>query len=156
MEPQDAVKLVFQNEFGGGHLVEAGWSLEYLQKEYESVVRDPLIPLTEDIGNGVVRVNLAALGTEKPSLEALNRVFVRSSELHRGDMGSFLQKLALLPEIPFPFSTGSLNDYLRTYIASGCPMVSHSEAYRRAYRPAYRVVLKSCLAELLPPAPRIS
>ena len=36
MEAQDMVKLIFQSEFGGGHMIsDPGMSLERLKKEYE-------------------------------------------------------------------------------------------------------------------------
>ena len=49
-----------------------------------------------------------------------------------------------IPEkiIPFRFSKEALQTYLAAYREAGCPLVSHSETYRRAYRPAYRVVLQ--------------
>ena len=38
MEPTDAVKLIYQNEFGGGHLIrDVDSCLNYLRQEYESV-----------------------------------------------------------------------------------------------------------------------
>ena len=38
MQPQDVVKLLYQNEFGGGHLIsDANRSLMYLTKEYDSI-----------------------------------------------------------------------------------------------------------------------
>lgn len=62
MQPTDAVKLIYQNEFGGGHLIrDEKACLNYLCREYESVEKDASIPLCEDIGNGIVRVNLAAV-----------------------------------------------------------------------------------------------
>lgn len=65
MQPTDAVKLIYQNEFGGGHLIRDEQAcLNYLRREYVSVVKDPTVPLYEDIGNGIVRVNLAAVKPE--------------------------------------------------------------------------------------------
>ena len=41
MEPTDAVKLIYQNEFGGGHLIrDEDAALRYLRQEYETVVKD--------------------------------------------------------------------------------------------------------------------
>ena len=46
MEPRDAVKLIYQNEFGGGHLIRNEKAcLEFLSKEYASVPQNPGIPL---------------------------------------------------------------------------------------------------------------
>ena len=65
MQPRDAVKLIYQNVFGGGHLIRDEQAcLNYLRKEYADLEKDPAAPLYEDIGNGIVRVNLAALKEE--------------------------------------------------------------------------------------------
>lgn len=143
MEPRDAVKLIYQNEFGGGHLIrneEA--ALTYLRREYEAVGKDNAQPLTENIGSGLIRVNLAALPEER--LEKLGQAFLQSAKLHRGTRESFLQKLTLLEALAkegtFGFSAGEMEAYLYTYAQEGYPMVSHSEIYRKLYHPAYRVV----------------
>lgn len=154
MAPQDAVKLIYQNEFGGGHMIaDPAQSLERLRTEYAAVPRDFAAPLAEDIGNGMARIMLAGLDGQEYPLERLNRDFVRSAALHRGRMGAFLEKLDLLRQMAgegaFGFSAGELEGYLDGYIPSGCPAVSHSEAYRAAYRPAYRVVCRSACLPLL-------
>lgn len=147
MEPTDAVKLLYQNEFGGGHLIrDEEKCLSYLCREYESQIQTNE-PLLEDIGNGLVRVNLRALDAHGYSPEQLGRDFIRSAAAHRGDLNSFLEKLELLRTLTgegvFSFSLRELEDYLLPYREAGCPMVSHSETYRAAYAPAYRIVLKS-------------
>lgn len=154
MTPQDGVKLIYQNEFGGGHLVtDPMESLERLRTEYFAAPRAPSAPLAEEIGNGLVRIMLAGLDPEEYPLEALNADFVRSARLHRGSREAFLNKLdvlrALAEEEVFGFSLQELEDYLRPYVAAGCPPVSHSEGYRTAYRPSYRVVLRSACLPLL-------
>lgn len=154
MRPQDAVKLIYQNEFGGGHLIaDSNASLDRLCAEYTGVTRDPSVPLWEDIGNGLVRVMLAAVNIGQYPLETLNQNFARSAALHTGSREVFAQKLDVLRELTrqgvFSFSPEELDAYLSDYTASGCPAVSHSEQYRAAYHPAYRVVLR----RLLPPLP---
>lgn len=145
MEPTDAVKLIYQNEFGGGHLIrDPEAMLDYLRLEYASVEKQPGAPMQESIGNGIVRIALASLPPE--DLEKLGQCFLRSAAAHKGSMDSFLSKLALLRAMTFqgsmPFSMEALDAYLKEYQKAGFPMVSHSEAYRRAYAPAYRVVRK--------------
>lgn len=153
MRPQDAVKLIYQNEFGGGHLIkDRRQSLERLRTEYEAAASAPVREPVEDIGNGLVRVYLSALDGERLTPEGLNGAFIRSAELCRGSMAAFLEKLEVLRELcgqgVWRFSPGELEEYLTGYLAAGCPVVSHSEAYRRAYRPAYRVLLRACLLQL--------
>lgn len=149
MEPTDAVKLIYQNEFGGGHLIrDEKKCLEFLQNEYHSVPQSADIPLLDDIGNHFFRVNLAALDAAGISAAALGSAFIRSS-LYCGNMDSFLAKLSVLRSLTneglMPFSSEALEAYLTDYEKAGFPPVSHSEAYRNAYHPAYRVVSQNCL-----------
>ncbi len=143
MEPRDAVKLVYQNEFGGGHLIaDPAENLERLRAEWSTTSRDPAASLLEDLGNGMARVNLAALA--EGELEDLERDFLSSARRHTGNRERFLAKLDLLRELAgegaLPFSRAALEDFLKEYVNAGCPALSHSEGYRAAYRPAYRVV----------------
>lgn len=143
MQPTDAVKLIYQNEFGGGHLIRDEEScLNYLRQEYESVEKDYSVPLYEDIGNGIVRVNLAAVN--EADLEQLGREFVDSAARHKGSLNSFLNKLEVLQKLTeegvFAFDADALNAYLFEYEEAGYPAVSHSEQYRQTYKPSYRII----------------
>lgn len=145
MQPTDAVKLIYQNEFGGGHLIRDEQAvLNYLRKEYESVEENPTMPLYEDIGNGIVRVNLAAVKPE--DLVQLGNDFIRSAAEHKGNLDSFLRKLEVLKKLTaegvFSFSINDLDAYLAEYEKTGFPAVSHSSEYRESYKPAYRIVLR--------------
>lgn len=148
MEPCDAVKLIFQNEFGGEHLIaEASGTLAWLRAEWASTPYDPDVLPLEDIGNGMVRVALAALRFTDDTLRTLNRDFFRSAQAHEGRRKTFLSKLdtlcMLAEEKVFSFTRQELEAYLERYISAGCGPLSHSPAYREAYRPAYRVVKRS-------------
>lgn len=150
LTPQDAVKLVYQHTFGGGHLItDIDRTRARLHDELASLDADPAMPLTEPIGNGLVRVSLAAWKAREYSEDALFDAFLASSKIVAGTQERFLQDLAVLQDAAakglLPFSCGVLNNYLAPYIASDCPMVSHSEIYRKAYRPAYRVVREDYL-----------
>ena len=145
MQPTDAVKLIYQNEFGGGHLIRDEQAcLAFLRWEYDSIAKDPNMPLYEEIGNGIVRIHLAAV--EPEDLEQLGKDFIRSAAEHTGTIDRFLQKLDVLRQLTaeshFSFSMTELEYYLSEYIQSGCPMVSHSEQYRKVYLPAYRIIIK--------------
>ena len=145
MQPTDAVKLIYQNEFGGGHLIsDEAACLAYLRREYDGVARDPGALLTETIGNGIVRIHLAAV--PEGDLEALGQCFLRSAAAHKGNPDSFLSKLdvlrALTREGVFTFDITDLDSYLNEYRQQGYPPVSHSPQYRQLYHPAYRVVLE--------------
>ena len=145
MQPTDAVKLIYQNEFGSGHLIrDVASCMDRLREEYAGTKQDPTAALYEEIGNGIVRVNLAAVKPE--DVEPLGNAFIRCAGEHTGTMDSFLRKLEVLRQLTgegiFSFDAQDLGLYLAEYRASGYPAVSHSPQYRQAYRPAYRIVQK--------------
>ena len=155
MEPTDAVKLIYQNEFGGGHLItDEDACMQYLRREYEATEQVPGAPLMESIGNGIVRINLSALDAHGYTSEQLCRDFIRSAATHTGNRESFLAKLTILTTLTqegsMPFSPEALEAYLEDYAKAGYPPVSHSESYRAAYHPAYRVVDISCITTTAP------
>lgn len=145
MQPGDAVKLVYQNEFGGGHMIRDKDScLAFLGREYADTEKTPGASLWTDIGNGLIRVELVAL--PEAQLEYLGAAFFASAQRHSGSLPRFLDKLAVLRRLTrekvFSFSAEELEAYLQDYAQAGYPPVSHSPRYRSAYRPAYRVVCR--------------
>lgn len=154
MEPADAVKLLYQSTFGGGHMIhDVNSSLMRLREEMEQVPYDETAPLTESIGNGFVRVFLTAVPREKGAAELLNGLFVISSQLPGGTKVEFAEKLATLRHLQkdeqlFQFRAEELDEYLRKYAEQGYPAVSHSVTYRERYSPAYRVVSEELLTQL--------
>ena len=152
MEPTDAVKLIYQNVFGGGHLIKDPAACRCaLQHEYEDIPQNPYAPLLENIGNGMVRVMLNAMDASGYSIQQLGYDFVRSSQERRGSLQGFLLKLDILRKVTatgvFSFTPEELETYLEAYRQAGYPMVSHSQQYRDAYSPAYRVLQQ----KILPP-----
>ena len=150
MEPTDAVKLIYQNVFGGGHLIKDPAACRCaLQHEYEALQQDPRAPLLETIGNGMVRVMLNALDASGYSIRQLGYDFVRSSREHQGNPADFLRNLDILRKVTvtgvFAFTPEELEAYLEAYKQAGYPMVSHSQQYRDAYRPAYRILQQKIL-----------
>lgn len=148
MRPCDAVKLIYQNEFGGGHLIndKTGARL-YLQHEYALIEQSASAPLYENIGNGLARLQLAAFDANRMSLEAAFEWFYASSACVHGNIDSFMDKLKVLTDLAqkdgmFSFTAHELKEYLKDYSSRGYPMVSHSAQYRAAYKPAYRVIKK--------------
>ena len=145
MRPCDAVKLVYQACFGPGHLIsDEKKAYEYLKHEYSLTRQRETAPLVEPIGNGMVRVNLAALDTNNVSIERVFDAFIASSKQISCDIPKFLEALEVLRQLAkenvFRFSPSELDSYLAKYKEAGYPAVSHSDEYRDAYEPAYRVV----------------
>lgn len=144
MQAQDAVKLLYQSEFGSGHMIaDPEKSLARLRDEWKlSADRRGDTPVLEEIGDGLSRIDLRALD-EGLSASTLNRIFVLTAGRKTGDISRFERKLDELRQCcgqgETPFSLDELDSYLSEYKRQGYPAVSHSEVYRRLYHPAYRV-----------------
>jgi len=156
MQIQDMIKLIHQNEFAGGHLIESEEdSLQRLQEEWrclEQLSPDRKIynDVFESIGNNLCRLHLAALKHCNSikhysiSLSTINRFFISTANSIQGSVESFEKKLDELrqccKEGQLPYSLEELDACLSSYKKKGYPPISHSEIYRAAYFPAYRVV----------------
>ncbi len=145
LEVLDAVKLCYQSEFGGGHLVSSREeSLERLREETKGLSPVPGKPLFESIGGGLCRLNLDAENAWNLRLETINGLFFTAAKDKRGNREGFEKKLQVLKHLcqagEMPFSSSELEAYLISYRESGYPPVSHSDTYRELYQPHYRVV----------------
>jgi len=155
MTPQDAVKLAYQSACGAGHLVsDPSAALQRLKTEMDTAPLLPSLPLLEDIGNGRQRLHLNSPIFSDCTPESVHFLFTEGAVIPPSACKTHLQHLLLLlqdmakhSETPFP--SDELDAYLKEYEAAGCPMVSHSDAYRRAYSPAYRV-MENRLLRFLP------
>lgn len=150
MTAQDAVKLLYQQEFGCGHMIaDEASSLSYLKEEYAATFLRSGVPLSEPIGNGYIRLNLCAMDAQLFPLTMLNHLFVQTAAHGKGSLANFKNTLQVLLELTekgeFPFSLEDLQNYLTDYAKQGYPAVSHSQIYRDAYHPAYRVLLEEQL-----------
>lgn len=140
---QDLVKLVYQNEFGPGHLIRSeAESLSHLKAEYANLNQTQSAPVFEDIGNGLSRLHLAGSDLD---ISTVNRIFMYTARQVAGSQRNFAEKLAQLMDWRrqglLPLSESEAEEWLSQYQKQGCPMVSHSAAYKAAYSPAYRIVL---------------
>lgn len=88
MQLQDAVKLLYQSEFGGGHMVTSPEkSLKSLEDEWKGCKgRKPPV-VCESIGGGMHRIYIDALN-EGLSPDTLNRLFVETANGKGGTRGS--------------------------------------------------------------------
>ncbi len=136
LEPQDYVKLIYQNEFGPGHMIsDPNMALKRLFDEAQSLVSFARYP-SDPIGNGLVRVHINGLSYD--TLTALSAAFVATANSHRGSDESFIRKLNRLRML-FPNDT-PLDEFITEYLESGIHPIHHSHVYSENYTPAYRVV----------------
>ncbi len=154
MEPQDAVKLIYQQEFGPEHMIkDPGKSLSSLKTEMAALPAGPAgETLYESIGNGLCRLNLRPCREKGIPAEDVNRLFVETAQSTEGDKKRFRQSLRALQKLAeegeTPFDAIDLDLFLARYPDS-CPAMHHSVSYRLAYAPAYRIVAQKKLKTYL-------
>lgn len=141
MQARDLIKLLYQNEFGGGHLIsDPVKSLACLKAEARTLNNQAFYH--EDIGNGLVRVYLANVSDLE--LLTLNQIFVYSANLMTGKIESFINKLEQLKNDCaaglIDFDVKRLEIEIDNYEQMNYPPISHSALYRKLYAPHYRVV----------------
>lgn len=142
-EALDYIKLLYQNEFGCGHLCPDGADvLSFLTEEWDNIGHFPHTPLFDDIGNGLCRLNLGAL--RKSDLPLAARAFVLSAQTPRGSDSSFREKLLLLDQMvqnsQLPLDGRQAASVIKDYLAGGVRPIHHSESFRERHAPHYRVV----------------
>lgn len=143
METSDIIKLYYQKEFGGGHLIDdSNKSLEYLKKECAALTNSDY--RIEDIGNGYCRFYL--FNANDIELNTINMMFVLSSKNNTGKISNLIRELRAL---------NIDQTEVEAYINQNCPMVSHSLKYNQLYQPHYRV-MRSDLALFYPIILRIN
>lgn len=147
MQAQDAIKLIYQNEFGGGHLIEnEAASLQRIESECKASLLCGKMEL-EPIGNGLARLHLA----QNSDAGAVNRIFIQSAKLIFGTADGLKAKLDVLLDLAkqkkLPFSKESIEEYILEHDFSLQP--GHSPAFRRFYSPAYRVIFARLYKEII-------
>lgn len=149
MELPDYIKLIYQNEFGSGHMISNSDDSEaYLKSEYETLLikasHQKRPNFIEAIGNGLCRIYLNPDKVAPDFLPLLNQLFVATANIHQGSMINFQEKLSVLSELAaqnrLPFDVENVKSYLLEYSLAGCPLMHHSEAYQKKYHPHYRVI----------------
>ncbi|HQJ38374.1 MAG TPA: hypothetical protein PK223_11080 [Bacillota bacterium] len=149
MQIADMVKLIYQNEFAGGHLItNEDECLKRLTEELRILEKDsgayiPPVPF-ENIGNGLCRFYLVSEQISGIDIGTLNRFFISTSNSIRGNVQSFEQKLKVFKECcadgDFPYKPEEAEAWLDEYRRRGYPPMHHSGEYKALYSPAYRIV----------------
>ena len=146
MEAQDWYKLVYQGEFGAGHLIadiEAA-RMRFMDEWGKAGPVSPGELLEEPIGGGFCRLHLRpAKGSGAPP-EAIFSAFLSGAAITCGSAEGMRKKLRTLEEFlddgRMKCTSDELRAFIKGYEGRGYPMVSHSECYRSEYRPSYRII----------------
>lgn len=146
MEIQDIIKLLYQSEFGGEHMIAS--SKESFDRLYKECMRLAPVPAGEPvryepIGHQLGRLYLDGIENHL-SLATVNRFFVNTANQVHSDMDVFVKRLdrltALCESGELPLDSAAVRERVAAYKAAGCPMTHHSPQYTKAYAPAYRVI----------------
>ncbi|MBQ0108900.1 MAG: hypothetical protein KBS44_01300, partial [Clostridiales bacterium] len=79
MKPQDVIKLVYQGEFGGSHIVsDIGKVFFYIEKEFSETESREDETRFEYIGNGLYRLNFSA--AKDLSAKSIAEAFIASAK----------------------------------------------------------------------------
>lgn len=154
---QDIMKFFYQSLLGPGHLItsyeEAYNSLkdecEHLMF-YSNMINEPL---TEEMSNNTLRVNLRPYVYKKYDLGMLAKAFYESQNKYSGDQAKLVNDLIKsrsIIEALFPrFDEEEFNSYIAAIKEYGCKPFSHSLTYKTNYHPHYRIVNKELFLKLL-------
>lgn len=154
MEMDDFIKLIYQHVNGGNHLIkDEKMVYDYLIKEYEEVEEDKDIPLYEDIGNDIYRINIARLKHEKLSISTLFHAFIKSAKMYTQNIEKMEEAFIVLKELiegdKIHLSLKQYEEFLRWYRDNNYPVISHSKRYNAEYHPHYRIVNHKYLNEII-------
>lgn len=143
-QPQDYIKLIFQSEFGPGHLIpNPEYARNRLYDEWNKVKNLPS-EQPQGIGGGYIR--LCIKGIDESELEKINHLFVTAANEKAGSDSGFMSKLDLLVAMAsdglLPFDATRADTAVKEYLSGGIRPTSHTEVYHSHYAPAYRVVKK--------------
>jgi hypothetical protein len=147
-DASDIYKLLHQSVFGVGHIIQSKESAkDYLLKEIATLEPTKADErLYEDIGGGMVRVNLRPFRDSKKSTDTLLQAMIESANSNSGTPETMANRInevySLLATQQKKELAEGLKSLAETQASKGYPALHHSEAYRNAYWPAYRIVEK--------------
>jgi hypothetical protein len=152
----DIYKLLHQSVFGPGHIIQDKDSARaYLLKEMESAGPTKTgEQLYEEIGGGMVRVNIRPFRDSKGSTESLLQAMIDTANSNSGTPEEMAERINEARRVLSGANKKELADELKSladkHADKGYPAAHHSENYRNAYKPAYRIIDKRYLTLIIP------
>ena len=152
---QDIYKLLHQSVFGPGHIIpNEDTARNYLLTEIAALgPASAGEPMYEELGRGIVRINLRPFRDASGSTEAMLKAMIETANSNSGTKEEMEKAVseacAFLKKLEKNELAESLKSLAETHAPNGYPALRHSEAYREAYWPAYRIVDKVHLKSLV-------
>lgn len=144
MTGKDIIKLFFQYEFAGEHMIKNSSQTYYILKQECHSLNNKTYRI-EPIGNNLVRFYL--FNGSEIELYTINQLFVCSANFHNGSKEHLIKTLKQIKQLYLPID--DLNYEIDNYLQQDCPIISHSNIYKETYKPHYRV-MKAELAYYYP------
>ena len=153
-EIQDYLKLIFQIEFGCGHLLaDKEKSLQRLHEEYKQMNQRQPRDSVEIISESFARAHLSVLYQTRLSMETFHRIFELSAGKLCGSQEGFYQKVQVLADLTakgiLKLCADELSQVYSKLKNQPLKPFSHSQIFTETYAPAYRVIERKYI-ELLP------
>ena len=156
MRVQDVYKLLFQGEFGVGHLLGDEHHVQmYLEDELahlEPAAQGEELVESVSPDGGMVRVNLRPFMQRGLSPDSLVRAMMISAAGTAQDTARFVARWDVFLDLTgrgmFPFGKSELQEWSARVRERPLPVVHHSAEYTESYRPAYRVCRREVFERL--------
>ena len=156
LQIQDVYKMLYQGEFGVGHLIDnTETAKHYLNSELEQVAGDSTEPLSEYISpdSVMVRINLRPFKAKQFDSDKLIQAMLKTARTVVGDTARFINDWEIVQQGInkglLPFSASKTKKFWQEMKTQGFPAVHHSQEYQQAYHPAYRVIKAEYLEEVI-------
>lgn len=145
MELQDMIKLLYQENYGGGHLIKnRSYALKRLIEEMDRI-KTQEGHMLEALGENICRLDLHAVkGKLRP--ETINGLFVDTANTHIGTDSDFEAAIRVLEQMildgSLPYDLNQLQRIMADLRDKNYPPMHHSHVYNKTYQPAYRLISK--------------
>jgi len=154
LQIQDVYKLLFQAAMGCEHAIgDERKSLKILEQEIAECTPGPMEPILETISpdDRIVRVNLRPYVFHNGDILLLNRKFIESASVYKGDL-NILKKYwdyftQISEENNLYYSQKELALFFADIQKMNFPALHHSSKYKKHNLPSYRVVLWKLISE---------
>jgi hypothetical protein len=154
MQALDYLKMAYQSAYGCEHLLkDIDHAKTYFDEEYASTKKTNALPLSEELGHGVCRVNLGVWKSRGYEDFALFELFLRSAQPKANGDSIFVENCKIVSQfieegkIPLVFT--DWKQCLAEKEVAGPGPVHHSSHYESLYEPHYRVIDSALLDDFL-------
>ncbi len=156
MQIEDALKIAYQSAMGPSHLLEHGNenAKKYLVREFAAIKPDSSTELTENISNGIIRVNLIKFKSLALNIDSLFEAVKKTAAIMNPDTALFLKHINIIENMivseELKYSTEAFRKLIQVTKEKKFSPFHHSSVFIEKYDPHYRIVSKSIFYQYFP------